>query len=135
MKMPVKELGVAAALGIICTVSQTSAASRTGGSLQALDTDNDATVDLYEAKTAAAIMFDRLDHDHDGTLDRRELRGRLGAGELAAEDPDHDGTLTKDEFVAAVEKRFKAANRDNDETLDARELASRPGKALQRLVR
>jgi Ca2+-binding EF-hand superfamily protein len=135
MKMPVKQLGVAVALGIICSVSQTSAASRTGGSLQALDTDNDGTVDLNETKTAAAIMFDRLDRDHDGTLDRRELRGRLSASELAAGDPDHDGTLSKDEFVAVVEKRFKAANRDNDETLDARELGSRPGKTFQRLVR
>jgi hypothetical protein len=135
MKMPVKELGFAAVLGIICTVSQTSAASRAGGPLQALDTDNDGTGDLNETKTAAAIMFDRLDRDDDGTLDRRELKRRLSARELAAVDPDHDGTVTKDEYTTVVEKRFEAANRDNDNTLDARELGSRAGKALQRLVR
>jgi Ca2+-binding EF-hand superfamily protein len=135
MKMPLKEIGFAVVLGIVCTASQTLAASRAGGSLQALDTDNDGTIDLNETKTAAARVFDRLDRDHDGTLDRRELRGRLSARELAAEDPDHDGTLTKDEFAAVVEKRFKAANPDNDGTLDAKELGSRPGKALQRLVR
>jgi hypothetical protein len=135
MKMPVKELGFAVVFGIICTISQTSAASQAGGPLKGLDTDNDGTVDLNETKAAAAIMFDWLDRDHDGTLDRRELRGHLSASELASEDPDHDGTLTKEEFAAAVEKRFKAADHDNDNTLDAREIGSRAGKALKRLVR
>jgi EF hand domain-containing protein len=44
---------------------------------KALDTDNDGTVDLAEAKAAASKLFDTLDRDHDGTLDRRELRGRM----------------------------------------------------------
>jgi hypothetical protein len=46
----------------------------------------------------------------DGTLDRRELRGRVDAKEFAAVDPDKDGTLTKDEYFTIVEKRFKAAD-------------------------
>ena len=99
------------------------------------DTDNDGTVDLPEAKKAASAVFDRLDRDKDGTLDRRELRGRLSAKELAAADPDKDGTLTKDEYLAVVEQRFKAANPDNDGTLDAKELKSRAGRALVRLLR
>jgi Ca2+-binding EF-hand superfamily protein len=41
------------------------------------DTDNDGTVDLAEAKKAASALFDRLDRRKDGTLHRRELRGRL----------------------------------------------------------
>ena len=76
-----------------------------------------------------------LDRDHDGTLDRRELAGRLTAKELEAADPDHDGTLTADEYLAVVEQRFKAANPDNDGTLDARELKSPAGRALLRLLR
>jgi hypothetical protein len=32
-------------------------------------------MDLAEAKKAAGALFDRLDRDRDGTLDRRELRG------------------------------------------------------------
>jgi hypothetical protein len=100
-----------------------------------LDTDNDGTVDLAEAKKAASALFDRLDPDHDGTLDQRELRGRLSAKEIAAADPDKDGTLTKDEYLAVVEQRFKAANPDNDGTLDAKELSSRSGRALLRLLK
>jgi Ca2+-binding EF-hand superfamily protein len=135
MTKPVKEIGFAVILGIVCAVSQTLAAGKAGGSLQTLDTDHDGTVDINESKTAAAAAFDRLDRDHDGKLSKRELKGRLSAKELAAEDPDHDGTLTKEEYAAAVEKRFKAANADSDDTLDAKELESRNGKALQRLIR
>jgi Ca2+-binding EF-hand superfamily protein len=135
MKMPAREISFAVILGITCAVSQTFAANRVSGALRFLDADHDGTIDLNEARTAAAATFDRLDRDHDGTLSGRELSGRMSARELAAEDPDHDGTLTKDEYAAAVEKRFKAANRDSDDTLDARELASGPGRALLRLVR
>ncbi len=66
--------------------------------LKSVDTDNDGTVDLAEAKAAASALFDRLDGDHDGTIDRKELRGRLSAKDLAAADPDKDRTLTKDEY-------------------------------------
>jgi Ca2+-binding EF-hand superfamily protein len=99
------------------------------------DTDNDGTVDLAEAKKAAAALFDKLDKDNDGTLDKRELRGRLSAREMAAADPDKDGTLTKDEYLGVVEQRFKAADPDNDGTLDAKEMASRAGRALVRLLK
>ena len=99
------------------------------------DTDNDGTVDLAEAKKAASAMFDKLDPDHDGTLDKRELARRLTPKEFAAADPDRDGTLTKDEYLAVVEQRFKAADPDNDGTLDAKESRSRAGRALVRLLR
>ena len=100
-----------------------------------LDTDNDGTVDLAEAKKAASALFDKLETDHDGTLDKRELTRRLSAKELAAADPDHDGTLSKDEYLALVEQRFHAADPDNDGTLDAKELNSKAGRALLRLLR
>ena len=87
-----------------------------------------------EVKKAGEAFFDKLDRDHDGTLDRRELRGRLSAKEFAAADPDKDGTLTKDEYLAVVEQRFKAADPDNDGTLDAKELSSRAGRAFLRLL-
>ena len=52
------------------------------GALKALDTDNDSTVDLAEAKAAGSKLFDKLDRDHDGTLDRRELRGHMVSKEF-----------------------------------------------------
>jgi Ca2+-binding EF-hand superfamily protein len=100
-----------------------------------LDTDNDGTVDIGEAKAAASKVFDQLERDKDGTLDKRELSRRLSAKELAAADPDHDGTLTKDEYLNLVEARFNAADPDHDGTLDAKELNSPAGKALLKLLR
>ena len=47
--------------------------------IKMFDTDTDATLDLAEVKKAAAALFAKLDRDHDGTLDRRELAGRLSA--------------------------------------------------------
>ena len=78
---------------------------------------------------------DLLDRDHDSTVDKKELAGRLSSRELAAADPDHDGTLTADEYLTVVEQRFKAADPDGDGTLDAKELNSRAGKALLRLLK
>ena len=90
---------------------------------------------MAEVKKAASALFAKLDPDHDGTLDARELHGRLSAKELAAADPDHDGTLTLDEYLAVVEQRFNAANPDKDGTLDAKELRSPAGRALLRLLK
>ena len=124
-----------------------TAATLSGGILPALarprrtnpirmfDTDNDGTLDLAEVKKAASALFAKLDRDHGGTLDKRELAGRLSAKELAAADPDHDGTLTADEYLAVVEQRFNAANPDKDGTLDAKELNTAAGLALLRLMR
>jgi Ca2+-binding EF-hand superfamily protein len=110
--------------------------AKSGSSLiRMLDTDNDGTVDLAEAKKAASALFDKLESDKDGTLDKRELAKRLSAKELAAADPDHDGTLTKEEYLAVVEQRFKAADPDHDGTLDAKELNSAAGRALVRLLK
>jgi len=109
--------------------------SRQLNPIKMFDTDNDGTVDLAEAKKAASALFDKLDRDHDGTLDKRELAGRLSAKEFAAADPDHDGTLTKDEYLAVVEQRFNAANQDSDGTLDAKEFGTKAGQSLMRLLR
>ena len=103
--------------------------------IRMLDTDNDGTVDLAEAKKAASALFDKLERDKDGTLDKRELARRLSAKELAAADPDHDGTLTKDEYLAVVEQRFSAADPDHDGTLDTKELNTAAGRALLRLLK
>jgi Ca2+-binding EF-hand superfamily protein len=111
------------------------AGSRRVNPVRMYDTDNDGTLDLAEVKKPASALFTRLDRDHDGTVDRRELAGRLSARELAAADPDHDGTLTEDEYLAVVEQRFNAANPDKDGTLDAKELNSGAGRALLRLLR
>jgi Ca2+-binding EF-hand superfamily protein len=112
-----------------------AAAARRADALRMFDTDNDGTLDLAEVKKAASALFAKLDRDHDGSLDKRELAGRLTAGELAAADPDHDGTLTQDEYLAVVEQRFNATDPDKNGTLDRKELNSKAGQALLHLLR
>jgi hypothetical protein len=103
--------------------------------LAALDTDNDATVDLAEVNKAAEALFTKLETDNDATVDVKELKGRFSKKEFKAADPDNDRTLTKDEYLAAVGALFKAADPDGDGTLDSKELASKKGKALLRAIR
>ncbi len=103
-------------------------------SLTALDPDKDGTVDVAEAKAAAAKLFTKLDPDNDGTLDAKELSGRLDEAALKEADPDSDGTLDQKEYDTLVEARFKAADPDNDGTLDDKELQTPAGKLFLLLV-
>lgn len=75
-----------------------------------------------------------LDTDKDGTLDIKELQGRLSRKDFAAADPDKDKTLTKEEYLALVEQRFKAADADKDGTVSETEFRSSSGRALARLL-
>src|SRR5258707_9974997 len=80
--------------------------SRQLNPIKMFDTDNDGTVDLAEAKKAASALFDKLDRDHDGTLDRRELAGRLKAQKVCPPDPDPDGAPTEDRYLCRVQPGF-----------------------------
>jgi hypothetical protein len=126
---------VAGIAGLVAAATPAMAAKKNSTLVGQFDTDNDGTVDLFEAKKAASELFDRLDTDKDGTLDLKELRGRLSRREFAAADPDHDKSLTKDEYLALVEQRFKAADVDHDGTLSNFEFHTLKGRALTRLLR
>ena len=119
------------ALALTSAVSPSLAASVFSG----IDTDNDGTITLDEAKGAAGKVFDQLDVDHDGTLSRAELRGRVLDQDWATADPDSDKTLTKDEYLNYVETLFKRADTDNDGTVDAKEARTHAGRVLLRLLR
>src|SRR5262249_46240040 len=62
------------ALGTLPALAKSS-----GGPMASLDTDNDGTLDLAEAKKAASVLFDKLDKDHDGTLTKSEIGRRMSA--------------------------------------------------------
>ena len=107
-----------AAIGIAVSLAGAPAFAKGGEkALKLLDTDNDGTVDLAEAKKAAIAVFDKFNKDNDKTIDAKELGGRLSKKDLEAADPDKDGTLTIEEYLALVEARFKAADPDNDSKL------------------
>lgn len=100
-----------------------------------IDTNNDGTISLDEAKAAASKAFDTLDTNHDGTLNRAELRGRVPAQDWKIANPDNDKTLTKDEYLKYVEYAFKRADTSGDGTVDAKEASTPAGHLLLRLLR
>lgn len=100
-----------------------------------IDTNNDGTIDLNEAKAAASKVFDQLDADHDGTLNHSELRGRVPEKDWAIADPDNDKTLTKEEYLNYVAFAFKRADTNGDGTIDAKEARTHAGRVLLRLLR
>jgi hypothetical protein len=100
-----------------------------------IDTNNDGTIDLNEAKAAASKAFRKLDTNHDGTLDRAELRGRIPLQDWKTANPDNDKTLSKDEYLKYVEFAFKRADTNGDGTVDAKEARTRAGRVLLRLLR
>jgi Ca2+-binding EF-hand superfamily protein len=126
---------MAALMGLIAAASPAMARTKNSTLVGQFDTDGDGTVDLAEAKKAAADLFDKLDTDKDGTLTIRELGGRLRHKDLAVAKAGHDKTITKDQYLAVVEQRFKAADKDNDGTLSSWEFHTRAGRALVRLLR
>ena len=102
--------------------------------------DGDGTIDLKEAKAAAAAMFDTLDVDHDGTLTNKELGGRAEVLRQLMPSPNPykmfavEGSMTRDDYLSLTETRFKLADTDNEGKLDAKELDSGAGQSLLKLL-
>ena len=122
---------------------QGSALSATIGGADAIklfDKDGDGTIDLKEAKAAAAALFDTLDVDHDGTLTNKELGGRAEVMRQILPSPNPykmfavEGAMTRDDYLSLTETRFKLADTDNEGKLDAKELGSEAGQALLKLL-
>ena len=127
-------LGLALSLGLLSLPAAAKETMVDASLMKTLDPDSDGTVDMAEAKDAAAAMFKKLNPDDDGTLDMKELSGRITEDEFKAANPDGDGTLDEAEYMALVEKLFKEADPDNDGTLDEAELKSPAGQKLLALI-
>lgn len=117
-------------LGSICAQAKASSSP-----VEKIDTDNDGTIDLNEIKASADGLFSTLEKDADGTLDTKELRGKVSKKDFKTADPDSDGTISKDELMSYVESLFKDVDTDHDGTIDAKELKGKKGKDLLRLTR
>jgi hypothetical protein len=123
-----------AGLALAAVSAPASAKHHTCPALAALNHDRDQTLEWREARRAATRLFYRLDPDRDGTLDRNELRGRVGAISFARANPDRDGTLDLHEFLKLVKHRFHRANRDGDRTIECDELRTIRGKRLLKVL-
>jgi Ca2+-binding EF-hand superfamily protein len=127
-------IGLAAtALMVAVTPAITPAWAKNSTLVGQFDLNNDGFVDLAEAKTAGAAMFDKLDVDKKGSLTRAQLHGRLSGKEIATFG--NDGAVSKEGYLSAVEERFKAADADHNGKLTHWEFHTGKGRALTRLLR
>ena len=97
-----KICAIAIVTGVLAVGVQSPAFAKKGGvcaTLNAINPDNDGTIDMNEAKQAASATFDRLDKDKDGTLSIAELQGRLSRKDFAAGDPGTAFQLLRDGLV------------------------------------
>jgi Ca2+-binding EF-hand superfamily protein len=121
--------------------SSVSAQTSGAEAMKMFDKDSDGSIDVKEAKAAAAALFDTLDSDHDGTVTNAELGGRAEVLRQLLPSPNPymsysvEGRMSKDDYLSLTETRFKLADPDNDGTLDAKELDSAAGQALLKLLR
>ena len=130
---------LAASAWIVLGGSSVSAQTTGTDAIKMFDQDGDGSIDLKEAKTAAAAEFDKMDKDHEGTVDNEELGGRVTLLDQQLQEGRFrfwkiKGTLTKDQYLELAETQFKTADPNNDGTLDAKELESKAGQDLLKLL-
>jgi hypothetical protein len=125
---------------IVLEGSPVSAQTSGTDAIKMFDKDSDGSIDLVEAKAAAAALFDTLDANHDGTLTNEELGGRAEVLRQLLPSPNPymsfsvEGVMPKGAYLSLTETRFKLADPDNDGKLDAKELESPPGQLLLKLL-
>ena len=130
---------LAASAWIVLEGSSVSAQTSGADAIKMFDKDNDGTIDIEEAKAAAAALFDKLDINHDGTLTQEELGDRATVTQTSSPSPNPYKqfavyTMTKDDYLALTERRFKLADQEHDGKLDAKELESEAGQSLLKLL-
>lgn len=128
-------LSVDAALMCGAAYAESGKAGTPAWHMKAIDTDQDGTIDLKEARKAASAHLRHLDKDGDNTLDSKEM-SRLGLDRraFARADPDKDNIIDKREYMALVDRQFKAADPDHDGTLSSDEINTQAGRPLMQLI-
>lgn len=100
------------------------------------DYGSNETLTLEQANKAADSHFAKLDTDHDGTVDKKELiPAGVSDNDFTLIDPDKDNLVQKSEYTNLVKQKFNAADTSHNNKLTEAELNSNAGQALMRLLR
>jgi hypothetical protein len=98
--------------------------------LKMLNHDQDQSLEISEVITAATATFNKINPDHDMTLEAAETKHILTAEEWKQFNLDGDSTLELDEWLAIARARFKAADTADTAKLTAAELDTPTGQSL-----
>ncbi|QDC43221.1 EF-hand domain-containing protein [Methylophilus medardicus] len=144
-------IGAALLLGVLATNVANAAELVTGGyasefqkmdMMKMLDADGNHMVSQAEFNQYHTAVFDALDKNHDGSLDKSEWTGtkseklammatggylrELGyVGMMDAADANHDHLVTKEEFLQFQGKVFVKLDTTADKQLDAQEFVAK----------
>lgn len=113
--------------GLVAAIAAPAWAQQSQGlaALQAMDMNHDGAITRAEAQAARARMFDRLDADENGWLDRDE-RGAVEAGPRAdavnGGDANNDGRVSRAEVMALPYTSFDQFDADSDGVISVEEI-------------
>lgn len=100
-----------------------------------LDRDGNGMISAEEAAGEHEAMFEAMDDNGDGVLDKDEFmavaprgggRGMHREDRFDELDANKDGNISKGEYMAGAEKSFKAADTDGDGTVTVWEYHAQP---------
>jgi hypothetical protein len=93
-----------------------------------IDKDGNGKIDKREYREAAGKLFDRLDKNKDGYLDRNEFKA-MGVPDsdtlFGKWDVNKDGRISRDEFVKGSTRQFLDLDKNHDRFIDRNEFDSK----------
>jgi hypothetical protein len=131
---PSLRTAIVATFGAVCVsigLAGSPASAMSGADvLKRLNHDRDQSLEIPEVITAATATFNKINPDHDMTLEAAETKHILTAEEWKQFNVDGDSTLELDEWLAIARARFKAADTAGNGKLTAAELDTPAGQSL-----
>jgi Ca2+-binding EF-hand superfamily protein len=109
---------LAVAAGFLALSGAALAQDITSGHLDALDANDDGTVDAAEFDAYMLAAFESLDANGDGYVTLVEASAVLSPEQFAAANTNGDDGLSESEFVTATRADFATADVDEDGALD-----------------
>jgi Ca2+-binding EF-hand superfamily protein len=107
-----------AATGLLALAGAAPAQDIGTAHLDALDSNDDGSVDTTEFEAYMVAAFKTIDKDGDGYVTLVEAQGYMTPEQFAAANTDADDGLSEAEFLAAAKADFLRADLDQDGALD-----------------
>ena len=101
-----------------------------------IDADHNGKIDKQEFRGAVEKMFDKLDKNKDGRLDREEFRAlKIPDADRIFDklDKNGGGTISREQFILQSMERFNKMDENGDGLIDKREYRRAAARLFERL--